>query len=85
MVGDVVGIIKVCEQISFTKYMFGKQSEIAGQILQVWEKNIQGDCLCLDPKCTNLVDVDNRDIVKFYPVPQENFLGQLKEILNCHR
>ena len=58
MVGDIVGIVLVKERPEHTTYLFGDTSEIAGKTLNVWEKYDQGDCLCLDHKGSNLVDID---------------------------
>lgn len=56
--------IRVVENPKHTRNLFGSIDEIAGKVLEVFEKNEEGDCMCIftGSKGQNLVDVDHRDI-----------------------
>lgn len=62
----IVGHCLVKNKVSKTKFLFGTNSEIEGQLLPVLEKNSSGDCLCIIHN-KGLVDVDNTDIVSYIP------------------
>lgn len=69
MIGQIIGFVRVKEQLEHSTYLFGDNTEVAGKTLRVWERNDDGDCLCLDPKGSNLVDIDNRDVAGFIELP----------------
>jgi hypothetical protein len=72
MIGQIIGFVRVKEQLEHSTYLFGDNAEVAGKTLRVWERNDEGDCLCLDPKGSNLVDIDNRDVAEFIKLPENN-------------
>lgn len=57
---DVIGKIRLKKHLEYTLYLWGNKSEIEGAIIDLLEKNKNGDCLCVSKG--GLVDVDKRDI-----------------------
>jgi len=65
MVSDIVGYCKVKQTLTKTNYFWGPASDITEQSLPVLEQNRSGDCLCLNPAKTALIDVSACDIETF--------------------
>lgn len=72
MIGDIVGYVKVVDNPEHTEYLFGGNFEISGRTLPVWERNPEGDCLCIVPEESNLVSIDYRDIKEFVECTESN-------------
>lgn len=52
------------KKMEHTKNLFESIDKIEGKVLQVMEKNRDGDCMCV-VNGAYLVDVDHRDIEKY--------------------
>ena len=57
---DIIGKVYLKDRLKNTNYFWGDKSDIEGKVIDLLEKNKEGDCLCFTKK--GLVDVDKRDI-----------------------
>lgn len=81
MLGQFVGYCRVKQDLHKTDYFYGPLSDIAGKDLKVLEESRTGDCLCLNPSATGLVDVHHDDIEKFTRVKVMDLFELFKTFL----